>query len=132
MSLASAMSFNQSFGVASIEKLRADGSNFITWSTQTQALFGARGVMRHVRGETIPPPTVAKYDPSTTYTAEELKVLQDTQSVMDRYKQQECIVKQQIFATIPNTLLLMVQSKATAADVWNAVQDEMKNRSEMY
>ncbi len=64
--------------------------------------------------------------------AEELKALQDAHTLMDKYKQQECIIKQQIYATIPNTLLLKVQSKVTTVDVWNTVQNEMKNKSEMY
>ncbi len=88
--------------------------------------------MRHVIGTARAPPTPDLFDEKKVYKPEELATLEAAELKMDRHTQNEFIVKQQIFATIPNSLLLKVQTKNTAAEVWNAVQAEMKNKSDMY
>ncbi|TDL21246.1 hypothetical protein BD410DRAFT_790010 [Rickenella mellea] len=57
--------------VYTIPKLKPDGSNWVTWKTQTLTLLGAKGLKRHVEGTARQPPKAPVYPPEHTLTEEE-------------------------------------------------------------
>ena len=44
---------------------------------------------------------------------------------------QEAVVKQQIAATIPDSLFMKIQNKGTALEIWEALQGDFQNKSRM-
>jgi hypothetical protein len=63
-------------------------------------------------------------------TAEEAAQIEAEKKV-DDYEQKEAGVKQQIFNTIYDSLLIRVQKHTKASDVWDAILKEMEGKSEM-
>ena len=43
----------------------------------------------------------------------------------------EAVVKQQIAATIPDSLFMKIQNKGTALEIWEALQGDFQNKSRM-
>ena len=67
----------------SIPKLAHDGSNWMTWKSQTLATLAAsRGVSRHVEGTVRTPPPVPKFDPKHVITEEEDERMQKNRATL--------------------------------------------------
>lgn len=97
---------------------------------QSKTLFRLRGVLCHVTDTARAPKIPPLFEALKAYSADKLATFEAAE--MDHYVQNKYIVKQQIFATILHLLLLKVQSLKSAAAVWDAIQKEMKNKSDMY
>lgn len=99
------MSLSNQMNVYTIAKLKPDGSNWVTYKSQTLAYLGARGVRHHVDGTVrVPPPVIALTKP----TAEEEAAMEAAEAKIDEYNQREDVVKQQLFSTIYESLHLKI------------------------
>ena len=55
------------------------------------------------------------------YTQEEERSIKEWKTELKEWKQGEAIVKQQIAATIPNSLFMKIHDKGTAREIWEAL-----------
>src|SRR6266481_4901695 len=105
-----------------IPKLAWDGSNWISWKTQTLATLAvSRGVSRHIEGTAREPPPIPTFPSNRSLTVEEDERLEKAEKRWDEYYQREATVKAQIFTTVPESLLIELQKLKTAKDIWDAV-----------
>ena len=101
-----------------IPKLARDGSNWVTWKTQTLATLGSnKGVIRHLNG------TVRVPDPLPTHviTESEDEAYDKAEKRWDDYYQREALIKAQIYTTIPEALLIEIRKLSTAKEIWDAI-----------
>jgi hypothetical protein len=64
-------------------------------------------------------------------TAEEKRKLEEWKEELRAWKQGEAIVKQQIAATIPDSLFMKIRDKGTAYEIWQALTKDFQNKSRM-
>lgn len=111
-----------------IPKLAKDGSNWITWKTQTLAtLRSNRGIMRHLEGTVRVPEPLPMFDAIKTVTESHEEAYEKAERRWDDYQQREALIKAQIFTTIPGVLLIEVRKLSTAKQVWDAVCAKHEN-----
>jgi len=105
-----------------LPKLVKDGSNWITWKSQTLATLATNcGVMRHIEGTVQTPPTIPTTLTGCQLTEEEETKMENMDKRWDYYHQCEAMVKSQVFTTIPEALLIEIQKLTTAKEVWDAI-----------
>ena len=109
-----------------IPKLARDGSNWVTWKTQTLATLGSnKGVMRHLNGTVrVPDPL-----PAHAISESEEEAYDKAEKRWDDYYQREALIKAQIYTTIPEALLIEVRKLSTAKEVWEAVCAKHEHRA---
>ena len=59
------------------------------------------------------------------------KLLTEWQANMKIWKMGEAVVKQQIAATIPDSLFMKIQGKGNALEIWKALTVDFQNKSRM-
>ncbi|KAG1740214.1 uncharacterized protein EDB91DRAFT_1012951, partial [Suillus paluster] len=97
-----------------VPKLAEDASNWITYKERMLTAIGARGMMRYVDGHETKH-TPFKIDPTTSIvtkpdgSAAMQTEISDLEKATDEFFQKDSLVRQQIFSTITNRLLLCVQ-----------------------
>ena len=120
----------------SIPKLAEDGSNWITYKERMLTAIGGRGLMRYVDGRAKTPAPFA-LDPKTNKpltvkgaeaTEAEIEALDDK---LDDYYQKDALVKQHIFSTISDRLLLRVQSLLSASKIWAEIRTIHEGKTEL-
>src|SRR5882757_4841884 len=119
-----------------IPKLAEDGTNWITYKERMLTAISARGLMRYVDGRaTLPAPFAL--DPKTQLpitaqgaapTDAEIEALDDK---IDDYYQKDALVKQHIFSTISDRLLLRVQSLLSAWKIWAEIKTIHEGKTEL-
>ena len=119
-----------------IPKLADDGLNWITYKERMLTAIGARGLMRYTDGRKVKPDPFEvdsttkklKKPDGTTPTDKEIEDLDD---LIDEYHQKDSLVKQQIFSTITDQLLLRVQSLGSASRIWSEVCKIHEGKTEL-
>jgi hypothetical protein len=87
-----------------IPKLSQDGSNWVTWKSQTLAtLTLTRGAQRHLDGTARIPPAIPTYPDGHTLTDEEEEKLDNLERHWNDYNQRESTIKAQIYTMIPDS-----------------------------
>jgi hypothetical protein len=105
-----------------VPKLSQDGSNWVTWKTQTLAMLGSnKGVMQHLNGTVRVPDPLPTHDANTVITESEEEAYDKAERHWDDYYQREALIKAQIYTTIPEVLLIEVRKLSTAKETWDAV-----------
>jgi hypothetical protein len=66
-----------------------------------------------------------------SFTPEEEQELKDWKVSLKEWKQGEAIVKQQVAATIPDSLFMKFCTKGTALEIWEALKGDFQNKSRM-
>ncbi|TFY76907.1 hypothetical protein EWM64_g7104 [Hericium alpestre] len=149
---------NNLFNFYSVPKLQNDGTNWIMYKTWLRTVIGAKGLMRHLDGTAQQPSLLAnlsatvqpKTDPLSILIAPEAsgsaskgkgKNIKPSEAELDAFKkalekleeweQKQYLVKQQIFLTITDSLLLHVQALDHAHEVWNTVCREFEAKTMM-
>ena len=106
----------------SIPKFALDGSNWITWKSQTLATLAVgQGVTHHIKGTARQPPQIPIFPTNHSLTDDEEDCLEKAEKHWDNYNQQEATVKAQIFTTIPDLLLIEIQKLKTVKEIWDTV-----------
>jgi hypothetical protein len=62
---------------------------------------------------------------------DEERLTRDWKADLKDWKQGEAVVKQQIAATIPDSLFMKIRDKGTALEIWVALQNDFQNKSRM-
>src|SRR5882762_10588084 len=109
-----------------IPRLADDGTNWITYKERLLTAIGARGLMRYINSQTKQPlpfldlkgKELVKEDgkPATDAKQE----AQDDK--IDEWYQKDAYVKQHIFSTITDRLLLWVQKLPNASEIWELLR----------
>src|SRR5258708_5950247 len=106
-----------------IPKLAKDGTNWITYKERMLTAISAQGLMHYINGQ-VKQPIPFTIDPSnnTPVRADgkpamevEIEALDDK---LNEFCQKDSLVKQHIFSTISDRLLLCIQSLQSASKIW--------------
>src|SRR5258707_2374034 len=126
MSPAMDTSNSSSSSLYNIPHLTEDGGNWITYKEWVFTAIGARNLRRYVDGRaTLPAPLAL--DPSSNLpvmsvgvpaTAAEIEAHEDT---IDEFYHKDSLVKQQLFSTISDHVLLQVQSLDNSSMIWKEI-----------
>src|SRR5260221_49694 len=135
-----------------VPKLDAGGSNWVIYKDRFMWAIDARGLLDKVDGSirepTKPTPKekatagggskgVGRTDSGGDFevveelTADEEKRLEVWKEKHRAWRLGEAIVKQQIAATIPNSLFMKIQDKGTTHEIWRALTRDFQNKSRM-
>jgi hypothetical protein len=118
-----------------VPQLAEDGSNWITYKERALTALGARGLMCYTDGRAVKPipftvdstGNTMKKD-NTVATQTEIDKLDEK---IDIYHQKNSLVKQQIFSTITDRLLLRVQKLDEASKIWAEICTIHEGKSEL-
>ncbi|KAJ8581324.1 hypothetical protein M405DRAFT_751978, partial [Rhizopogon salebrosus TDB-379] len=118
-----------------VPKLAEDGSNWITYKERALTAIGARGLMRYTDGRAKKPkpfeldssgkPIKADKSAATDDEVEELE------NKIDEFFMKDSLVKQQLFSTISDRLLLRVQKLENAAKIWAEICTIHEGKTEL-
>lgn len=109
-----------------IPKLAEDGLNWITYKERMLTVLGARGLMRYTDGRAVKPipfaidektKAVTKPDGSTPSQTE----IDELDKKLDEFYQKDSLVRQQIFNTITDRMLLRIQKLDRASTIWDEI-----------
>jgi len=110
-----------------VPQLAKDGGNWITYKERVTTAVYARGLRRYLEGRavcpaplamstaTVPVPVMPGGSNATEAEIEAHKVK------IDEYHQKDSLVKQQLFSTITDCVLLRVQKVGASSAVWAAI-----------
>jgi len=134
-------------------KLDASGSNWVIYKDQFVWAIDARGLLDHVDGSIRelmkPTPTEKRatvgsgskgaervdsegdFEVVEELTADDEKKSDGWKEKYRAWRLREAIVKQQIAATIPNSLFMKIRDKGTAHQIWLALTKDFQNKSRM-
>src|SRR5258705_12353065 len=110
-----------------IPRLGDDCTNLITYKERLLTAIGARGLMRYIDGRTKQPlafkldqatKTIVKEDGKPATEAEQ----EAREDKIDEWYQKDAYVKQHIFSTITDRLLLRVQKLPNASEIWEEMR----------
>ncbi|OAX40831.1 hypothetical protein K503DRAFT_686705, partial [Rhizopogon vinicolor AM-OR11-026] len=113
-------------GLFNIPQLAEDGTNWITYKERMLTAIGARGLMRYADGRAVKPvpykfdETKKEHQKTDGTVATETEV-EELDKKIDEYYQKDSLVKQQIFSTITDRVLLRVQRLDGASAVWTEI-----------
>ena len=125
-----------------VPKLDVSGVNWVIYKDRFLWAVDAQGLLDHVDSSGSEPrkPPVLKQtvtdDKGTTMmidapTSEEERELATWKEKAKVWRQGEAIVKQQIAATIPDSLFMKIRGKESAYEIWQALTSEFQNKSRM-
>ncbi|KAI6115780.1 hypothetical protein EDD16DRAFT_1482461 [Pisolithus croceorrhizus] len=136
MSTLPSTSLTLSSGIYAVPRLT--NTNWVEFKTKTMMSLWAWGLACHLEG-TVKVPESLPHDPSNSRkilksnksklaTEEEIK---ENYVVLDAYAQKEALAIQQLFAAVPNTVLIQVQGKGSVAKIWKAICSIYKAKSDL-
>src|SRR5258705_9255657 len=118
-----------------IPKVAEDGSNWVTYKERMLTAIGARGLMQYVDGwakQPIPFVLDASQTPLNVAgkpaTDTEIEALDDK---LDDFYQKDALVKQHIFSTISDRILLHVQNLQSASKIWAEIRKIHEGETEL-
>ena len=133
-----------------VPKLEVAGSNWVIYKDRFSWAIDARGLLEHIDGSAEEPrkpsvTTKAVHSDSETgkragsdlvvveekLTEEDEKKMEEWKEELRVWKRGEAVVKQQIAATIPDSLFMKIWTKGTAHEVWEALMKDFQNKSQM-
>jgi hypothetical protein len=119
-----------------IPQLAEDGTNWITYKERMLTAIGARGLMRYVDGRAVKPVPykvdatkgiLMKSDGSQATETE----VEELDKKIDEYYQKDSLVKQQIFSTVTDRVLLRIQKQDGASAIWTEVCKIHEGKTEL-
>ena len=129
--------------------LNVAGTNWVVYKDRFCWAIDARGLLEHVDGSEREPtrPTLSgkkaggsskegetaegDFEVVEELTAEDKKKLEVWKKELRAWKLGEAVVKQQIAATIPDSLFMKIRTKETAREIWEALKKDFQNKSRM-
>jgi len=124
-----------------VPKLEAGSANWVVYKDRFLWSVDAQGLLEHVDGSErepiclVKPWMIPRRDSETrdfvqaTYTPEEERLIKEWRAELKEWKRGEAIVKQQIAATIPDSLFMKIRNQGTALEIWEALQSDFQNKS---
>ncbi|KAF9556273.1 hypothetical protein CPC08DRAFT_694586, partial [Agrocybe pediades] len=109
-----------------IPKLDEAGKNWVIYKDRFLWSIDARGYLDHVDGTESAP-----RDPITRPVLRAVVLEKEWKKELKLWNQGEAIVKQQIAATISDSLFMKIRGQPTAHDIWRTLTREFENKSRM-
>jgi len=126
-----------------VPKLDVSGTNWVIYKDRFLWAVDARGLLHHVDGSGWEPrrPPIAR-KPILDGDGKEIGTedapdetdkqrLATYQIELKAWRQGEAIIKQQIAATIPDSLFMKIRTQGTSMDIWQALTADFQNKSRM-
>jgi len=119
-----------------IPKLAEDGSNWITYKERMLTAIGARGLMRYIDGR-VKQPIPFAMSPTTgellkadgkPATDAEIEALDDK---LDEFCQKNSMVKQHIFSTLSDRLVVRIKHLKSASMIWVEIRKLHEGKTEL-
>ena len=114
-----------------VPKLEVGGANWVIYKDQFLWSIDARGLVEHMDGLESEPECPVQPADKLPLTKDEEKEMKEWKKELKHWKQGEAIIKQQIAATIPDSLFMKIRGKTTALKIWDALTKEFQNKSKM-
>jgi hypothetical protein len=129
-----------------VPRLEAGGTNWVVYKDRFIWSVDARGLLEHVDGSErepvcpVKPRMVPRKDSEgrdtrdfvqAAYTPDEERGIKEWKAELKEWKRGEAIVKQQIAATISDSLFMKIRDRGTALEIWEALQNNFQNKSRM-
>ena len=132
-----------------VPQLNVAGTNWVVYKDRFTWAIDARGLLEHVDGSEREPtrPTLSgkkaggsskegktaeeDFEVVEELTAEDGRKLEVWKKELRAWKLGEAVVKQQIAATIPDSLFMKIRTKGTAREIWEALKKDFQNKSRM-
>ena len=129
-----------------VPRLEAGGTNWVVYKDCFLWTVDARGLLEHVDGSKrepvcpVKPRMVPRRDSEgkdtrnfvqDANTEEENRGIKEWKAELKEWKRGEAMVKQQIAATIPDSLFMKIRNKGTALEIWDALRGDFQNKSRM-
>src|SRR6266481_7898375 len=111
-----------------IEKLAADGANWITWKGRMLSILEALNLTKNIKGTACIPPEPTSYPSTHHLMIKELETLKKQEKHLDDYQAHEGLAKAHIFNAVVDSLLLKIQMLMTAKEVWDMVCREYEQK----
>ncbi|KAG2138548.1 hypothetical protein DEU56DRAFT_701390, partial [Suillus clintonianus] len=112
-------------GIYAVPKLTE--KNWVEFKTKSVMSLTARGLNRHLDG-TVKVPQPLPMSPNGKKTLLHDNMMQATDAdiesnltLLDTHAQKEALAIQQLYATVPNTVMIQVQNKGSVAAIWKAI-----------
>ena len=116
-----------------IPKLEEAGKNWVVYKDCFLWSIDARGYVDHVDGTGSAPvdPITRTATSTQVLTAAQTALVTTWKQELKVWNQGEAIVKQQIAATISDSLFMKIRGKGTAHEIWKALAKDFEKRSRM-
>jgi hypothetical protein len=136
--MSSVVPFNQTMstsGIYAVPKLTE--KNWIEFKMKTVMSLTARGLNCHLDGTVKAPQPLPRtpdgkkillHDKSTEATETDIET---NLTLLDAHAQKEALAIQQLYATVPNTVMIQVQNKRSVSAIWRAICLIYKGKSDM-
>jgi hypothetical protein len=127
---------SSSSSLFNIPQLAEDGTNWITYKERMLTAIGARGLTRYIDGRAVRPALFKADDKTGKPTkpdgtpASEVEI-EERDTKIDEYCQKDAYVKQHIFSTITDRLLLRVQKQDSGASIWKEICSIHEGKTEL-
>jgi hypothetical protein len=131
------MSPNDTFKFIRLEKLKDDGTNWVTYRERVTNTMTHKGLRRHFMGTMRKPGTMTEKDGDFYKTGDKgQKVLSEMEieameKAMDEYEQKEASVREVIYETISQSMFLQIKNEPTAAKVWSKLMSIMQEKGDL-
>ncbi|KAG0698282.1 hypothetical protein DFH29DRAFT_810525, partial [Suillus ampliporus] len=112
-------------GIYAVPKLT--DKNWVEFKTKTIMSLTARGLNRHIDGTMkIPKPLPMSADGKKTLLNDNRTEATDTNIelslvILDAHAQKEALAIQQLYVTVPNSVMIQVQNKGSVSAIWKAI-----------
>ncbi|KIK32345.1 hypothetical protein CY34DRAFT_101668, partial [Suillus luteus UH-Slu-Lm8-n1] len=122
-------------GIYAVPKLTE--KNWIEFKTKTVMSLTARGLNRHLDGTVkAPQPLPRTPDGKKILLHDKLTEATETDietnlTLLDAHAQKEALAIQQLYATVPNTVMIQVQNKRSVSAIWRAICFIYEGKSDM-
>jgi len=119
-----------------IPQLAEDGMNWITYKERMLTVIGTRGLMRYVDGRAVRPvPSPIDLKMSKLMKPDGLAAMdteiEELDKKIDKFFMKDSLVKQHIFSTITDRLLLCVQKLDNASKIWEEIRSIHEGKSDL-
>ncbi|KIL66131.1 hypothetical protein M378DRAFT_58712, partial [Amanita muscaria Koide BX008] len=120
------MSGNDTIKFIRLQKLKDDGTNWVTYRERVMNTLTHKGLHRHVTGTVRKPDTIIEdkgkfYKAGDKAKTKELTEaeIEANEKAMDEYVQKEASVREVIYETISQSMFLQIKNEPTAAKVYS-------------
>src|SRR6266550_5501727 len=122
------MSTSDTFKFIKLEKLKDDGTNWVTYRERVTNTMTHKGLRRHFLGTKWKPGTCIELD-GKFYRIEDIKKkdrvaltdkeAEDMEEALDEYERKEASVREVIYETISQSMFLQIKNEPTASKLWS-------------
>ncbi|KAI0055582.1 hypothetical protein BV25DRAFT_1815368, partial [Artomyces pyxidatus] len=106
-----------------VPRLADDKSNWITYKERTVNALTSKGLKHQLEGTIHVVPTEPTL-PTGTPTDAEWETYDKALARYDEYEQNNSMIKQQLYQTVSDSLMLHIKSHSQAKDAWKALCNE--------